>query len=100
MLRQINLLRWKAHCLWVSLWTTVSSGALAASALIVLTLSGCAASPDVSKAYPPASLTADCVLAPQDVSTNGALARAYQAAKAALASCNNDKAALREWAKD
>lgn len=49
---------------------------------------------------PPAELLAECQEPPAQVSTNGLLARYALDLRAALRGCNDDKAALREWAKE
>lgn len=97
---QINLLGWKAQALWASCWTTGSAGAFVAVLLIAAGLSGCSTMPDTSKAYPPASLTADCEVPIKRVATNGELALTINAFERALALCNNDKAALRAWSAE
>lgn len=45
----------------------------------------------------PATLLADCPGYDGPLVTNGDLAAAYQGSKQALAACNADKEALREW---
>jgi hypothetical protein len=49
---------------------------------------------------PPAELLADCQEPAASVSTNGLLAKYALDLRTALRSCNDDKAALREWAKE
>lgn len=67
-----------------------------------LSLLGCS-TPSVIKEYVyvqavlPADFTRPCDPAPQTPSTNGALAQAFLDAKQALAKCDADKEALREW---
>jgi hypothetical protein len=64
---------------------------------LIATLMGCASVPDTSKAYPPSALVQDREVGAVDLTTNGGLAKAYQAAIAALTLSNNDKAAIRAW---
>lgn len=71
---------------------------LANAALVLLT--GCASVPSVQKLKPPELLLADCQVPTIVANTNGDLARSAQDLRYALVLCNNDKAALREWAKD
>lgn len=77
---------------------SVSSFLLMAAPLM---LAGCASTVPVPvRALPPVELIQDCPAVAEDVSTNGALVRTYRALKESLHACNNDKAALREWAED
>lgn len=69
------------------------------SALLALLLAGCATAPEIQVLVPPAELLADCPIPMDPIPTNGDLARRDAARKAALVRCNNDKAALREWAR-
>lgn len=72
-----------------------------ACVLAAILLAGCATRPpQVVKLYPPASLLADCAHPDIQTGTNGDLARGILSYRAALDTCNNDKAALREWAKE
>ena len=72
---------------------------LAAVIAAFMALSGCAAlSPTVLKLMPPAELLQACPSPEYPVGTNGQLAAGILAERNALALCNNDKAALREWA--
>lgn len=66
--------------------------------LCLLALTGCA-SMQLAGA-PPAHLLLDCPEPEIRASTNGELARSLQRYRWALRSCNDDKAALREWQKD
>lgn len=52
------------------------------------------------RALPPAALLAECPHPDLDIQTNGDLLRGLRAYEQALALCNIDKQALREWAKD
>ena len=67
-----------------------------------LFLTGCV-SPSIIKEYVyvhddlPTTLLADCVGYSGPLDTNGDLAQAYLAERQALAACNADKEALREW---
>ena len=70
--------------------------------LVSLSLLGCS-TPSVIKEYVyvhddlPATLLADCPGYDGPLVNNGDLARAYLGEKQALAACNADKEALREW---
>lgn len=70
---------------------------------ILLSLTGCAtrSAPPVvvQHSLPDARLLADCPVPVIDPSTNGELADGALALLDSLAACNDDKAALREWAK-
>jgi hypothetical protein len=69
--------------------------------LSALLMASCAAvTPTSTKLLPPASLLADCPAPAPTVSTNGELVDYILALRGALRLCNDDKAALREWAKD
>lgn len=48
---------------------------------------------------PPAAYMEDCVETKVDVAVNGDLLRKIKRLRVDLAECNEDKAALREWAK-
>jgi hypothetical protein len=62
-------------------------------------LAGCSTPP--RSASPPASLLAPCVgPSAQGLKTNADLVRHVVDLRGALASCNDDKAALRVWAKE
>lgn len=61
----------------------------------LLALTACAAQ---VKAPPP--YLEDCPHPTVDTTTNGGLVRGILAYRAALRSCNDDKAALREWYKE
>lgn len=65
------------------------------SILLVLLLTACA-----QVQLPPAELLADCREPSATVSTNGLLAKYALDLRTALRSCNDDKAALREWASE
>lgn len=74
---------------------------LAAGIVAFMALSGCAAlAPTVLKLKPPVELMQDCPSPVYRIGTNGELAAGILAERNALALCNNDKAALREWSKD
>lgn len=75
------------------------SNGKAALLALVLTCSGCASAPVVTRILPPVDLIQDCQEPAGDVSTNGALATYIEALKDALRGCNRDKKALREWAE-
>lgn len=66
---------------------------------LFLGLTGCATKlPTVLKLYPPTDLMQDCLAPTYTVATNGDLATGILLERNALALCNIDKAALREWA--
>lgn len=71
--------------------------------VLLLSLTACATRSKppviVQRAKPPATLLADCPVPALDPSTNAELADGALALLGALAACNDDKAALREWAK-
>jgi hypothetical protein len=67
----------------------------AVALLLTLLLAACA-----QFQLPPAELLADCQEPAARVTTNGLLARYALDLRTALRSCNDDKAALREWAKE
>jgi hypothetical protein len=69
-----------------------------ASLLLVLALTGCASWRQPAAATPPWALLEDCPEPIPEAATNGGLARSLRALRDALRSCNDDKAALREWA--
>lgn len=77
--------------------------ALILAGLTSLFLTGCASTlprpVEVVRLVPDAHLLADCPVPGPVPRTNGELAQRYQDALAALAGCNDDKAALREWSK-
>lgn len=70
--------------------------------LLALLLAGCAhtQAPQVIREVPPAALLEDCATPQAQLRTNGDLADHILALRFALRECNNDKAALREWAKE
>lgn len=70
--------------------------------MAVVFLSGCATAPEFREArdLPPAQLLQECEAPSPIVTTNGDLARYILALKQALNLCNDDKAALREWAQE
>jgi hypothetical protein len=76
--------------------------ALRAACLLALvsTLIGCATTGTTVKLLPPVDLLQDCPAPVYTITTNRDIALAIPAWKRALALCNNDKASLREWAKD
>lgn len=74
-------------------------------ALIVLLIasvwaSGCAAPPVYVRELPPAVLLEDCEEPVSTLETNKDLAQWALALRSALRVCNNDKQALRDWAKE
>lgn len=72
---------------------------LSGSLLAALALSGCAGStPLLVRDLPPEVLLQDCPEPPANIRTNKDLAEWALALRQALRVCNNDKAALREWA--
>ncbi len=76
-----------------------SSVRLPLSLGVLLALAGCGVTiPQASQ--PPASLLEDCPHPEVRFSTNGELAEGLLAYREALILCNNDKSALREWAKE
>lgn len=67
---------------------------------LAATLSACGILPHTpSPATPPWALLEDCPEPRVTVNTNGDLVRHTRAMRDALRSCNDDKAALREWAE-
>lgn len=67
--------------------------------LVLLALAGCATK-YAQQTLPPEHLLLPCPVPAVQAETNGALARTVLAFKRALQDCNDDKAALREWAKE
>lgn len=68
------------------------------SLALVLLLAACAQAPlKTLRELPPSGLAANCDAPVTRVATNGQMAETLLAYKHALAMCNNDKAALREW---
>lgn len=65
--------------------------------LVLLAITGCAST---QIGTPPQHLLLDCPEPEIRASTNGELARSLQRFRWALRSCNDDKAALREWQKE
>lgn len=66
--------------------------------LTLLFLTLCLTACSVTPLMPPTNLLADCTHAPAPTArTNGALAGAVQAERAALDRCNADKASLRAY---
>lgn len=63
-----------------------------------LALAGCTTVPVIQA--PPEHLMQDCPIPAVQAEKNGDLPKTILAFKAALRSCNDDKAALREWAKE
>lgn len=70
---------------------------LPAILLAALLLASCAST---QYRVPPDALLADCAEPPATVRTNGLLAEYALNLRTALRHCNDDKAALREWAKE
>lgn len=66
----------------------------------LLALAGCAQPPVYIRELPPGVLLEDCEEPALDVSTNAELAQYALRLRTALRVCNNDKQALREWAKE
>lgn len=72
-----------------------------ASLFLALALAGCASAPPrVLQSGPPASLLEPCYEPAGAPQTNGELLGYALALRDALRGCNDDKAALREWAKE
>lgn len=73
----------------------------AAVGLMALLLAGCSTPPArVLRDLPPQDLLQDCEEPTSPLQTNRHLAEHILALRTALRLCNNDKAALREWAKE
>jgi hypothetical protein len=70
---------------------------LAAALLAALVCASCVTT---TPSGPPWALLEDCTAPPWAGTTNGDLVRHNRALRNALGACNDDKAALREWAKD
>lgn len=69
--------------------------------LPLLLVVGCATPvPQVVRILPPAELLQDCPVPQVQLRTNGDMANHIMDLRSALKVCNNDKAALRDWAKD
>lgn len=74
---------------------------LMALALVLILLPACSTAPrqtEVVRELPPVELMRDCPTPNVDVTSNGALASTLLRYVDALALCNIDKKALREWA--
>lgn len=71
---------------------------------LLLSLTGCGSTEYIKvqqRDLPPAGLLQDCTEpSPNGVTTNGELVSYVGQLRWALRNCNNDKSALREWAKD
>jgi len=69
---------------------------------LALLLAGCGSlpHPEVRVLTPPEDLLRDCPFAARPLATNKDLAEAYLEVRSVLQLCNNDKAALREWARE
>lgn len=65
--------------------------------VFLLAITGCTTIKYVRE-VPPGHLLLDCPAPEKRLGTNGDLARTLQGFDWALTYCNNDKAALREWA--
>lgn len=66
-----------------------------------LLMASCATvAPKSVKVTPPMTFMVDCPEPEVDTATNGGLAKGITDLRGALRLCNNDKAALREWAKE
>lgn len=69
--------------------------------LLLAALAGCATKPpQVVRIAPPEPLLAPCKAPDVDLRTNRALAESFLAIRRALQECDDDKTALREWAKE
>ena len=68
-------------------------------ALLVAFLPGCS-TVQLVRELPPVELLRDCPAVVEKFKTNGDLATTILDYRDALATCNIDKQALREWAKD
>lgn len=67
---------------------------------VALFLTGCfATTPQVIKSLPPVELLQDCATSEVDKTTNGGLAQGILDLRKDIKVCNNDKAALRDWAE-
>lgn len=66
----------------------------------VALLSGCASTPVYVREVPPAALLEPCEEPASTLETNKDLAEWALALRTALRVCNNDKEALRHWAKE
>lgn len=65
-----------------------------------MALPGCSSKPQIPvRELPPAVLLLDCPEVAEKYKTNGDLAWTVLEYRKALASCNQDKRSLREWAK-
>lgn len=73
---------------------------LVALAALLILLPGCATRPEYVRELPPVELLRNCPAPDVKVETNGELASTLRGYIDALAQCNIDKEALREWAKD
>jgi PBP1b-binding outer membrane lipoprotein LpoB len=63
----------------------------------VLVLSGCAAAPISGQQPVPEQFLQECVAAKRELRTNGDLSKALLDYREALAACNLDKKAIRDW---
>lgn len=79
-----------------------SERVLAFSVLLIAGIwsAGCTVPPVYIRELPPAVLLEDCEEPAPDVSTNAGLAQYALRLRSALRMCNNDKEALRDWAKE
>jgi hypothetical protein len=62
-----------------------------------LALSGCAMAPIGGQQPVPAEFLVECRAVEREIRTNGDLAKALKDHKEALAACNLDKNAIRQW---
>lgn len=68
--------------------------------LVLLAMAGCASTHAIKVQHIyPEQLFLDCPTPSVEARTNGELARTLMDFRSALQTCNDDKAALREWAK-
>ena len=63
-------------------------------------LTGCATRVEVVRELPPPELLRECPAPPVDLRTSGGLALGLLSYHDALARCNIDKKALRDWAEE
>ena len=69
-----------------------------AGALLPFVIGGCATAPAIILT-PPAALLAPCVASPADLKTNSDLVLHVLDLRSTLASCDDDKTALRAWSE-
>jgi hypothetical protein len=66
---------------------------------LFLLLSGCSVAPIAGQQAVPDEFLAECRALEREIRTNGDLAKALQDHKLALANCNLDKRAIRQWSE-